>query len=132
MSSITSSQAFLLSRDRELGDYSHGQTISYYDESGILVKTEFKNVLLWSNSGKEFDREAWKTFQPRIEKTVSKCEKNNEQTSSATDTGNITAKKAEEPKRKKAKVQLVQRRNPPRQAKQPKQSKQSRKPKIAK
>lgn len=103
MSSITSSQAFLLSRDRELGDYSHGQTISYYDESGILLKTEFKNVLLWSNSGKEFDREAWKTFQPRIEKTVIKCEKNDEQTSSATDTGNITAKKRKSQREKKQK-----------------------------
>lgn len=62
---MTSSQAFILARDHGCGDYYHGQTISYYDTKGHLVKTDHRNVLLWANSGKPFNKETWKTFVPR-------------------------------------------------------------------
>lgn len=62
---IANSEAFKLARDDGVGDYYHGQTIIYYDHLGHLVKTDHKNVLLWSNSGKYFDEKAYLTFKPR-------------------------------------------------------------------
>ena len=64
-SSITSSQPFLMARDQGIGDFYHGQSIAYYDRKGNLVKSEQRLVLLWSNTGKDFDPDTWKTFVPR-------------------------------------------------------------------
>lgn len=63
---IASSQVFMLARDKGIGDYSHGQTISYYGPGGHLVKRDHRVVLLWSNSGKPFDKTTYMTFKPKI------------------------------------------------------------------
>jgi len=66
MSLIGGTSSFRIAHDEGVGDFYHGQSICYYNQkSGCLVKREQRLVCLWSNSGKEFDPEAWKTFQPK-------------------------------------------------------------------
>ena len=62
---MNDSHALNAIRDKECGDFYHSQTTSYYNQQGVLSKTETKMVLLYSND-KPYDKELANTFKPRI------------------------------------------------------------------
>lgn len=63
--SVMNSQSFHMAKNRGCSDYSHGQSVVFYD-NGCFDYQYFQNVLLWSNSGKPFDKQRYKTFKPLV------------------------------------------------------------------
>lgn len=66
MGGIQHNLCFLRCKNNQIGDYYHGRTICVYDHHGHLISSSHEKVLLWSNSGKPFNEDEYKTFESLI------------------------------------------------------------------